>query len=211
MRRILLGLIATLALWAPATTGFSEQKVEVTERVEPRPHERCMVSGAEMREGDPVLIVKGRRVPVRAEAVDRFLANPDAYFSRVQPKSALFTEALTSPALWVGWFGFGVYVLLGLVFSAVTSYTAVDRGAPPLRWFLAGLLLNVGGLLWLNSAVPDTGARSAPAGLRKVPTTAAPVCCTGCGEELHPSARRCHRCGTERAATVESEASRALS
>ena len=113
---------------------------KITPRVEVRPGDHCTVSGKPLGPGDVCLLVDGRRVPLKKEAVDIFLNNQEKYFSKLQPKSALFTESMgNSKSLSINWFIFGIYILVGLIFAALTSHTAVGKGLKPIPWFFTGL------------------------------------------------------------------------
>ena len=164
-------------------------------RVEVRPGDHCTVSGKPLGPGDVCLLVDGRRVPLKKEAVDIFLNNQEKYFSKLQPKSALFTESMgQQKALSMGWFVFGIYILVGLFFGALTSHAAVGKGLRPIPWFFGGLIFNALGYLAVimkkSEAVKDV-----PAGFAKVPLTSAPSICPECGYENHPTAKICSGCG----------------
>lgn len=164
--------------------------------VEVRPGDHCLVSGHPLGPNDVCLLINGRRVPLKKEAVDIFLKNPEKYFSKLQPKSALFTEEMgESKSLSLGWFIFGIYVLVGLIFAALTSHTSVAKGLSPIPWFFAGLFLNVFGYLAILTKKPGEIATNVPSGLRKVPLTDDPSACSSCGHENHPSAKNCSNCG----------------
>ena len=104
------------------TPSFSQYTAPIEDnypRVEVRPGDHCTVSGKRLGPGDVCLLVDGRRVPLKKEAVNIFLNNQEKYFSKLQPKSALFTEDMGQPySLSLGWFIFGIYVLIGLLFAA---------------------------------------------------------------------------------------------
>ena len=112
------------------------------------PEDHCTVSGELLGPNDVCLLVDGRRVPVKKEAVNIFLNNQEKYFSKLQPKSALFTESMgVAKNLSIGWFIFGIYVLIGLLFAALTSHAAVGKGLKPIPWFFIGLFFNAFGYL----------------------------------------------------------------
>ncbi len=179
--------------------------------VEVHPGDHCTVSGKPLDpKKDICLLISGRRVPLKKEALKIFLENPEKYFARVQPKGALFTEEMkTSGQLALGWFFLGLYVMLGLIFAALTAHTAVTKGISPTPWFFAGLLANAFGYLILLTKKSKGGA-GIPKGLRKVPTTMQPIICSECGNENHPSAKRCLGCGRPLLSQSESEVDRAL-
>ncbi|MCA9771162.1 MAG: zinc ribbon domain-containing protein, partial [Myxococcales bacterium] len=176
----------------------------------PRPGDRCAVCGTPLGPDDVVLLIKGRRVPLMAKMQKGFLANPDRAFAQLQPKSALFTEPMEAPRMRSGWFLFGLYVLVGLVFAGLTSYAAVNRGRRPVPWFFAGLAVNVLALLALLTRPRAERVSGLRTGLRKVALTHSPARCPACGFETHPSARRCPGCGGALSPSFESETARAV-
>lgn len=183
----------------PAATTYSQYtapELDNYPRVEVRPGDHCTVSGELLGPNDVCLLVDGRRVPLKKEAVNIFLNNQEKYFSKLQPKSALFTESMgVAKNLSIGWFIFGIYVLIGLLFAALTSHAAVGKGLKPIPWFFIGLFFNAFG--YLAVLMKKSEAVSAvPAGFAKVPLTSAPAVCPGCGYENHPSAKSCSGCGT---------------
>ncbi|MFO0984239.1 MAG: hypothetical protein U1E76_21375 [Planctomycetota bacterium] len=162
---------------------------------------RCLVCGGACGQGDVEILHCGRRVALHTAlcCYDDFKRDPDAYFAAMQARGALFQEP-PSPEqpMRFGWFAFGAYVLIGLVFGALCAYVAVGRGLRPLPWFGAGLVVNAVALAVLLtreradlSALPG----GVPAGLRKVPRTRPPVACSACGTLNHPSAAACSNCG----------------
>ena len=181
------------------TPSFSQYNAPIEDnypRVEVRPGDHCTVSGELLGPNDVCLLVDGRRVPLKKEAVNIFLNNQEKYFSKLQPKSALFTESMgVAKNLSIGWFIFGIYVLIGLLFAALTSHAAVGKGLKPIPWFFIGLFFNAFG--YLAVLMKKSEAVSAvPAGFAKVPLTSAPAVCPDCGYENHPSAKSCSGCGT---------------
>lgn len=179
----------------------------------PRPGEICLACDQPVQGTDLLLIHRGRRVPLHREpCFDAWSRNPDAMFAALQPRGALFQEPEESISpLRDAWFTFGVYVLLGLVFGAACAYAAVGRGHAPLRWFFAGLAVNVVALVVLL-ARPRADLSKLPAGvppgLRKVPTTRTAVPCPKCGSLNHPAARRCAACGAALQPSVVAETAR---
>ncbi|RMD95267.1 MAG: hypothetical protein D6813_00655 [Calditrichaeota bacterium] len=173
------------------------------------PGDRCIVSGKKLGPDDICLEIRGRRIPLKREALEIFLRDPEKYFAKVQPRGALFTEELKeSASLSLGWFFFGLYVLAGLIFAAITAQTAVGKGLPPLRWFFAGLVVNVVAFLIVFCKRRDKNVH-VPKGLRKVPSTAEPVPCPGCGSQNHPAAEKCLDCGHPLTPKTQSEVNRA--
>ncbi len=173
-----------------------------------RPGDRCVVSGMSLEHDDIVLLVKGRRVPMKKEALEIFLEDRDRFFSRFEPKGALFTEDLRLPEqLSMNWFIFGIYVLFGLLFGAVTSHCAVGKGLKPIPWFFAGFFLSVAAYIAVAVKKTETSG-TVPGGLGKVPLTVKPSACQGCGNENHPSAKSCSNCGGALNPTSTSEVDR---
>lgn len=185
--------------------------------VAPKANERCVVCGVALTEEDLALIVRGRRVPLKQAMVDSFLNNREKYFSKLQPKSALFQENLEArkgtaqSGISLGWFWFGIYVLTALIFAGLSSYSAVSKGLPAIPNFFIGLLLHVIGYVYVKtrSAAADKG--EIPRGFVKVPTTRTPTVCPKCGAGNHPSAKKCSGCGAEIQPTVSSEVSKVIS
>ena len=100
---------------------------------------------------DRVYEVEGQRVPVHMGACDNaFRRAPEHFLARLKPRGAfLGAEPNLGPNVSLGWFAFGIYVLLGLVFGAFCAYRAVNHALRPWPWFLAGFFLNVFGFLAL--------------------------------------------------------------
>ncbi|MCZ6735652.1 MAG: hypothetical protein O7C65_07685, partial [Planctomycetota bacterium] len=141
-----------------------------------------------------------------------FAADPDRYFSQLQVLGALFDErapAETPPHQF--WLFLGLYVLAGLVAGGACGYLAVCKGLPPVRWFFAGLLVNVAAiaaLLCMHKSRAFAAPAGIPAGLCKVPTTYAPVYCPHCGAENHPATGACSDCGAAMQPSVTAETDR---
>ncbi|MEK9135870.1 MAG: hypothetical protein AAB393_02000, partial [Bacteroidota bacterium] len=92
--------------------------------VKAKPGERCIVCGTALDSNGIAFIVKGRRIPLDPAMVDDFLKNREMYFARVQPRGALFQEELgaeSGSALGSGWFLFGAYVLVALIFGGLSG------------------------------------------------------------------------------------------
>ncbi|MGH7454512.1 MAG: hypothetical protein ACRENG_24375, partial [bacterium] len=165
---------------------------------------------------DVALIVRGRRVPLHHTMVDSFMRTQEKYFSQKQPKSALFQEELSVPAgvalggISSGWFLFGLYVLVALVFGGMSGYTAVSKGLKPIPHFFAGFFLSAFGYLYVLTRPAVAKKGEIPAGLVKVPATNAPVPCPSCGYTNHPSAAKCAGCGSKLQPMMESEVARAM-
>ncbi len=182
----------------------------IGERAPARPGEICIVCGKPIGKDDVVYLVNGRRVPLHANVCyARFAADPWKYLALVSPHGAFLGSGGEEAGVSLGWFFFGLYVLVGLLFAALSAQAAVNRGLQPVRWFIAGLALNAVGylLLLLRTKVPaeSLAARS----IHHAPVTRSPRACPKCGEPVHPSARRCPNCGAELEPQVASEVQKA--
>ncbi len=176
--------------------------------------EQCLICGQPIHGGEVVeLRYKGRRFYVAKPLLGDMLADPDRYFSKLQARSALFNEdAFATPIATNAWLFFGLYVLVGLVSSALCGYLAISRALPPLPWFFAGLFGNVAAIaVLLTTQQGDLKASPAgiPRGLAKVPTTHNPAPCPNCRYQNHPSVQHCGRCQTSLTTGYESEVARA--
>ena len=164
--------------------------------------DRCIVCGLELDEKDFVLQLRGRRVPVKKSAYEELLNNPVKYFSKLQPKSALFTEALRVSKFSWEWIGFGVLVLLLLLSGALSSVMALRRKLDPTKWFFIGLFGNIFAPLYLLTKKIKLDL---PAGFNKIARTSLPSNCPVCGATNHPSAQQCSMCGESLVAKTISE------
>jgi len=206
--------LAAFIVLSHALLGQESARETAPYRVlEPRAGETCIVCDKVIGPKDRVYEVEGQRVPVHVGACDiAFLRNPSLYLARLKPRGAfLSAEPNLGPNISWGWFAFGVYVLLGLMFGAFCAYRAVNHALKPWPWFLAGFFLNLFGFLALVTR-PAGKSSMAPAGLPrglvKVPTTSSPRVCPRCGTPNHPAATSCSGCGREIEPVVISEVSR---
>ncbi len=215
MNRIILQcifLFLSVPVLAPAQ---GKEQIGPYKTVPAHQGEYCTVCGGPLSEKDVALIVRGRRVPLDSMDIAEFLRNEEKYFAILQPRGALFAEspeAAEGTALGgipSGWFAFGVYVLLALLFGGLSGYTAVGKGLAPLPHFLIGFAFSVAGYLYVLSRPSRAKPGEVPEGLVKVPVTVSPVRCEKCGTTNHPSAARCIGCGTQLIPTVQSEVKRA--
>jgi hypothetical protein len=180
--------------------------------VEPRAGETCIVCDKAVGATDRAYEVEGQRAPVHAGACDNaFRRHPEHFLARLKPRGAfLGAQPNLTPHMGWGWFAFGIYVLLGLVFGGFCAYRAVNHALKPLPWFLAGFVLNIFGFLALvTRPVGDGSMAGLPPGLVKVPTTSLPRACPRCGAMNHPSATSCAGCGNTVKPLVTSEVARA--
>jgi len=201
--------LSAIPYWAQEARGKSPYPV-----VPAHEGERCTVCGAPLGEDDVALIVRGRRVPLGKAMVDTFLAHEEKYFAAKQPKAALFQEELTASGGVVqggiswGWFSFGLYVLLSLVFAGLSGYSAVSKGLPAIPYFFGGLFLNAFGYLYVLTRLSLVAKGTIPTGLVKVPTTLAPQKCHMCGSDNHPAAPTCSACGGALQPALQSDVAR---
>jgi hypothetical protein len=101
-----------------------------------------------------------------------------------------------------------VYVLIALIFSGLSGYTAVSKGLNAVPYFFMGFFFSAFGYLFVLTRPSAVKAGEVPAGLTKVHTTLEPVPCPKCGNTNHPAARKCLNCGVELQPLAESEVAR---
>ncbi|PYV19764.1 MAG: hypothetical protein DMG21_00510 [Acidobacteria bacterium] len=194
----------------PPPAGQSASADSLGQRVQPKQGELCAVCNRPMSAADDVYIVNGQRVPVhRKVCLAKLASDPGKYTARLRPAGTfLGVEPDAETALTARWLFVGFYILLGLVFSALSVNAALNAGMRPAPWFFAGLFFNV--LAWAVLLARRQGnVSAAPKGLAKIPDTAAPLPCPACGHSNHPAARACLGCGAELRPATVSEASRA--
>jgi len=183
----------------------------VGKKVPPQPGDICMLCNHPVGEGDAVYLVHGQRVALHvAEMQTASTERLQALLAQLKPRGAFLGEI--GPAnLSPGWFFFGCYVLLGLIFAAVCAHRALIAGQNPIVWLLAGLFLNVFAYAALLTRPKREVAAPAgvPPGLRKISATHAPQACPKCGAENHPSAGECGGCGAKLSPQTTSEVARA--
>jgi hypothetical protein len=205
---MLLYLQASTGAVAADTTDSGYQMVPA------KPGEECTVCGIPLTDEDVALIVKGRRVPLNKGMVQEFLENQERYFARLQPRGALFQEDVDAQegtslgGISRGWFLFGLYVLVALLFAGMSGYVAVAKGLKPIPHFFIGLFFSVFGFLYVLTRPRLAKEGEIPSGLVKVPLTSAPVPCPKCGYSNHPSASMCKKCGSALSPAVQSEVQR---
>ena len=168
--------------------------------------EVCLVSGQPLSQEDVVYLVRGRRVPLKREYLAAFVADSSRYLALSKPKSALFHEhAAQARGIDLGWFLFGLYVLVALIFSGLSGYTAVSKGLNPIPHFFIGLIFSALGYLYVLARSRATQSSEVPRGLVKVRTTHEPVACGQCSYTNHPAAKVCLGCGAKLQPIVASE------
>ncbi len=179
----------------------------------PKEGERCIICNVSLSKDDVILMVRGRRVPLKNVMVDSFMNNQEKYFAELQPKAALFQENMASTGtaqggISSGWFLFGSYILIALFFSGLSGYAAISKGLPPIQHYFVGFFFSVLGYIYVLSRPALTSRGDIPAGFVKVPTTHAPVPCKKCGNTNHPSAEKCSGCGAQLEPQMQSEVER---
>ena len=112
-----------------------------------------------------------------------------------------------APVMRWGWFFIGAYVLAGLISAAACCQMAYSRNLSPAFWFGAGLATNLLAVAAVMSR-PRAG-KTLPPGLAKIPSTADPALCPGCGARNHPAASACLNCGAALSPAYEPESRRA--
>ncbi len=105
------------------------------------------------------------------------------------------------------WLWLGLYVLSGLLFGGLSGYAALTKGLAPRLCFFLGLFLNVFGYLYVLMRPAGSQQQAAP-GLRKVPSTAAPIPCPHCSHPNHPAAKKCAGCNSELQPIAQSDLDR---
>lgn len=195
-------------------TGVSQKDLVIHgERVRVVQHlggSLCVVCGEQIHVHEPVYLINGQRVPLHGpgSACDiAFRKDPAKFLVALQPRGAFLGGEPSQVSF--GWFVFGSYVLLGLLFGGLCGQAALHRGLAPMRWYLAGFFLNVFayGAVLLTKHKAMNAPAGIPAGLGKIAATYAPAKCA-CGAENHPSAGKCSSCGKALTPTVASEVSR---
>jgi hypothetical protein len=178
------------------------------QEVPPRPGEICVVCKRRIGTEGVVYLVKGQRVPLHIHSCyEKFRKNPLPYLAALQPHGAFLGAGGEGQRLSWGWFLGGLYVLVGLIFAALSAHRAVNSGRSAGTWFAAGLALNAFGYLLLltRSRQPAQGPEGLAGVLGKVPVTARPLPCSHCGRMNHPSAERCADCGGQLHPSLTSE------
>lgn len=180
----------------------------LSEPMPARNGETCLVCNQAVGETDVAYLAGGQRVAMHAtdQCEGEFLKRPAEYMAKLRPNDILFSHVANLGVSGV-WLWPGLYVLAGLVSGSLCAHKAVQKGRPPLRWFLAGFVFSVAAYVAVCLAAPTAKSAAVPAGFRKVPLTRDPVPCAACGRQNHPAAERCADCGAALVPLVQSEVS----
>ena len=141
-------VVVAVALSPASSSELHQPQWEVLEQ-RPGQGEQCLVCRKRVYDQDVVEIrYQGRTFHVGLPFLGDFENDPEHYFARLQARSALFDESalVGRRSMAFGWLWLGVYVLAGLVCSALCGYIAVGKALTPLPWFFAGLAGNLAGL-----------------------------------------------------------------
>ena len=170
-----------------------------------------MICNQPIGAGDTVYLVNGQRMPVhRGECDSKLRAQLPRVVAQVQPLSGFMGNRPGEGAVSRLWFFVGLYVLLSLTFAALSAQRALHKGRRPVLWFGLGLVFSVLTYVVLT-ALPKRAIEApggVPQGLHKVAATYAPVRCSKCGRQNHPSATRCVGCGAPLVPDIVSEVAR---
>jgi len=180
--------------------------------IPPRPGEICLVCNRPVEGDQLAYLVDGQRVAVHRGSCDSsFRSNPGRWLARLKPHGAFLAAEPGQEPLAGAVFYAGLYVLIGLVFGALSAHRAFSAGYQPLGWFALGLLFNFAAYLFLISRPRREVAAPAgvPAGLRKIASTFSPETCPRCGAANHPSGAQCSGCGAELQPKFRSEVEKA--
>lgn len=211
------------ALTAPAqkqaAKEFPKLPDEVTladgtkvERGTPKPGDICISCNHPVGDRDAVFIVRGHRLPIHLSEIQTDVgAQLSQLVGRLEPQSALFQVSERNPARSILWLLAGSYILMALIFAALSSQRALMKGHSPSLWLALGLVFHVFAYAVLL-ALPERGVEAPagiPKGLKKIAATHQPVPCPNCGQLNHPSATKCIGCGGTLVARISSEVGRA--
>jgi hypothetical protein len=191
--------VATVAI-AP---GFAAEALDSAEA--------CLVCGTVHTEAGYRIEYRDQSFPLCSQkCYDEYrlaerTGNLDPITDRIEPRSALIhQDSNPRSRLSNAYFGLGLFILAGLVCGGLSSYVAIQKGMSPPLWFLAGLVLNVFGLLVVTFRAPNETRLSAR-GRPKMPLTHDEAICPECGHANHPSAGRCIECKAALTPGVPSE------
>ena len=126
---------------APDEQQAGEQMFSRTTPVRPGV-DRCVVCLKLLAVGDKVYLVEGQRVGVKGMMEDQLFADPWTYIAVLKPRGGLFGgEMAPGSGISDAWLVLGMYVLLGLAFSAVCAHRALNTGQAPVLMVSRRLLL----------------------------------------------------------------------
>lgn len=178
-------------------------------RVAPQEGDRCLIDREPTGPADPVYLVDGQRVALHwTHCYREFLKHPARYEALLKPGGGafLFSEGYLSEVS-LGWLLLGLYVLLGLVFAALSASHALGHGKPVVTGFFAGFFLNALGYLYICTRPSAKTGVELPRGraLWRIPASYQPEACTHCGAPNHPAAKICADCRRPLTPRVASE------
>lgn len=132
-----------------------------------------------------------------------------AFQQQGEPRGA-FLGAGENAGMSSVWFWAGLYVVVGLVFGALSAHRACQTGNRALAWFGIGFVFTLPGYLCLLTRPMQKmdAPAGVPRGLQKIAATSAPEPCPGCGAMNHPAAAQCIGCGSKLTPRFVSEAQR---
>ncbi len=176
---------------SPPLGRFVKMKINL---VQVKEGDVCIVSGQNIGPNDVVIEHKSSRFPLKKEALPLFLENPGKYLSEKQPKGALFpVETHESRRLSKVWLILGIYILVGLIFAALTVQKALSKKYRPAPWFFMGLFFNVLAYIIILSKGKASLSEQEEVSSELFRSTQ-PILCPECGTENHPSAQSCTEC-----------------
>lgn len=177
-----------------------------------KPGDACLSCNQTIVANGAAFVIRGRKVALHNEHVSDFVADSTRLLAQLQPRGALFQERAHGTTVMseggMGWFLFGLYVLVALVFAGMSGYAAVAKGLNPVSHFFIGLIFSALGYLYVLTRQRTAQSEAVPGGLVKVHATHEPVPCAKCGYTNHPAAKKCLGCGVELQPLVASEVKR---
>jgi ribosomal protein L40E len=180
--------------------------------IQPRPGEICLVCNRPVGADQLAYLVEGQRVAVHRGSCNSSLrSNPGRWLARLKPHGAFLGAEPGQEPLSGMVFYAGLYVLIGLVFAALSAHRAFSVGCRPLGWFALGFFFNVAAYLVLMSRPRREvrGLGEIRGGLGKIASTFSPEPCPRCGASNHPSAAQCSACRATLQPKFRSEVERA--
>lgn len=206
--QLLFGLVLTAStVFAEDLNSKDQLRAEVAQAVSIplMQGDRCLVGGIPIDHQSGVgMLLRGRRVTVSKMKIEEFKQNPERYFTQLQPKAALFTEATEQLKPNMGWTIFGIVIVALVLLAGLSSAAAIRYGQDPRKWFMVGLCGNI--LAPLTVRGRGQAITEMPKGYTKILRTALPVVCPNCGFDNHPTADLCGSCGSKLEPKYQSEA-----